>query len=321
MTFKNKKLFHLLLVLLPIFCFIVVSDIFVADITDIKQDTNTNIARLEEKKQQSIHYIIDNRIRQAKMQNNYIEDTFKSYISGYDKNELKEEMKEDVLDTKVVNILSNIIIYDTKITNLFETHYADHILFISNKNGIINVYNLSSNNPEIVFTNWSDYIAKKNNTKLTSSAIDRLINKVDNDENLVWESSIATYNGINNENYTISSNDTINEILDSNDSTEYKYYNMLIPTYVNISNQDSNYDFIIVREINLYKAIEPFGYNLSKYDTIIEDYNHEMNNLLYVTILFSISITLSLAVSIIIAVIKTNNYIKYRFKFKRDGDK
>lgn len=321
MNTKDSKLFHLILVLIPIFCFVIISDIFVSDIDSIKENTNENIAELEEKKNSSIHYIIDNRIRQAKMQNNYIKETFQTYVSDYNSDLLKEEFNSDTLDSRIVNILSGIIIYDTKITNLFETHYADHILFISNKNGIINVYNLSSNNPEIVFTNWSDYIEDKNNTKLTSSAINELITQSGSNNALVWESSIATNSSINNEDYVISSEATINRIIDTNDTTEYKYYNMLIPTYVNITNQNDDYDFIIVREINLYKAIEPFSYELSKYDTIIEDYKHEMNNLLYTTILFSISITASLAISIIIGVLKTNNYIKYKFKFKRDGDK
>lgn len=316
---KNSKLFHLILVLIPIFCFVIISDIFVSDISSIKKDTSENIIKLEEKKNKSIHYIIDNRIRQAIMQNNYIEDTFKSYISDYDKEQLKEELNSDALDSKVVNMLSNIIIYDTKITNLFETHYADHVLFISNKNGIINVYNLSSNNPEVVFTNWDEYIRRKNNTSLTSSAINKLIAK--QSSILVWESSIATNNNINNENYTDSSESTINDIINTDDSTEYKCYNILIPTYVNITDKNDSYDFIIVREINLYKTIEPFSYNISKYDAIIEDYKHEMNNLLYTTILFSISITMSLSISIIIGVLKTNNYIKYKFKFKKDGDK
>ena len=318
---KDSKKFHLLLVLIPIICFIIVSDIFVSDIRTIKQDTAYNIQILEEKKTESIHYIIDNRIRQARLQNAYIESAFKSYIDDYyDTTQLQKEMNSDNLDSKIINILSNIIIYDTKITSVFETHYSDHILFISNKNGIINIYNLSSNNPEIMFTNWDDYIAKKNNTQLTSSAIDKLINK--KDSVLVWESSIATKNNILNTEYTNSSEETIDKIIRTNNSFEYRYYNLLVPTYVNINNQeDDTYDFIIVREINLYKTLEPLSYNINKYDTIIEDYRHEMNNLLYITILFSISITISLSISIIIGVLKTNNYIKYKFKFKKDGDK
>lgn len=318
---KDSKKFHLLLVLIPIICFIIVSDIFVSDIRTIKQDTADNIQILEEKKTESIHYIIDNRIRQAKLQNAYIESAFKSYVNDYyDTTQLQKEMNSDNLDSKIINILSNIIIYDTKITSVFETHYSDHILFISNKNGIINIYNLSSNNPEIMFTNWDDYIAKKNNTQLTSSAIDKLINK--KDSVLVWESSIATKNNILNTEYTNSSEETIDKIIRTNNSFEYRYYNLLVPTYVNINNQeDDTYDFIIVREINLYKTLEPLSYNINKYDTIIEDYRHEMNNLLYITILFSISITISLSISIIIGVLKTNNYIKYKFKFKKDGDK
>ena len=318
---KDSKKFHLLLVLIPIFCFIIVSDIFVSDIRTIKQDTADNIQILEEKKTESIHYIVDNRIRQARLQNAYIESAFKSYVDDYyDTTQLQKEMNSDNLDSKIINILSNIIIYDTKITSVFETHYSDHILFISNKNGIINIYNLSSNNPEIMFTNWDDYIAKKNNTQLTSSAIDKLINK--KDSVLVWESSIATKNNILNTEYTNSSEETIDKIIRTNNSFEYRYYNLLVPTYVNINNQeDDTYDFIIVREINLYKTLEPLSYNINKYDTIIEDYRHEMNNLLYITILFSISITISLSISIIIGVLKTNNYIKYKFKFKKDGDK
>ena len=318
---KDSKKFHLILVLIPIICFIIVSDIFVSDIRTIKQDTSDNIQILEEKKTESIHYIIDNRIRQARLQNAYIESAFKSYVNDYyDTTQLQKEMNSDNLDSKIINILSNIIIYYTKITNVFETHYSDHILFISNKNGIINIYNLSSNNPEIMFTNWDDYIAKKNNTQLTSSAIDKLINK--KDSVLVWESSIATKNNILNTEYTNSSEETIDKIIRTNNSFEYRYYNLLVPTYVNINNQeDDTYDFIIVREINLYKTLEPLSYNINKYDTIIEDYKHEMNNLLYITILFSISITISLSISIIIGVLKTNNYIKYKFKFKKDGDK
>lgn len=316
---KDSKKFHLLLVLIPIFCFIIISDIFVSDIRAIKQDTSENIQTLEEKKTESIHYIVDNRIRQARLQNAYIESAFKSYIADYDTSQLQKEMNSDVLGNKIINILSNIIIYDTKITSIFETHYSDHILFISNKNGIINIYNLSSNNPEIMFTNWDDYIAKKNNTQLTSSAIDKLINK--EDSALVWESSIATKNNILNTEYTTSSEETIDKIIQTDNSFEYRYYNILVPTYVNINDQDDTYDFIIVREINLYKTLEPLSYNINKYDTIIEDYKHEMNNLLYITILFSISITISLSISIIIGVLKTNNYIKYKFKFKKDGDK
>lgn len=317
---KDSKKFHLILVLIPIICFIIVSDVFVSDIRTIKQDTADNIQILEEKKTESIHYIVDNRIRQAILQNAYIESTFKSYVEdNYDTAQLQKEMNSDNLDSKIINILSNIIIYDTKITSIFETHYSDHILFISNKNGIINIYNLSSNNPEIMFTNWDDYIAKKNNTQLTSSAINKLINK--KDSVLVWESSIATKNNILNTEYTNSSEETIDKIIQTDNSFEYRYYNLLVPTYVNINNQEDTYDFIIVREINLYKTLEPLSYNINKYDTIIEDYKHEMNNLLYITILFSISITISLSISIIIGVLKTNNYIKYKFKFKKDGDK
>ena len=62
---KDSKKFHLLLVLIPIICFIIVSDIFVSDIRTIKQDTAYNIQILEEKKTEAIHYIIDNRIRQV----------------------------------------------------------------------------------------------------------------------------------------------------------------------------------------------------------------------------------------------------------------
>lgn len=317
---KDSKKFHLILVLIPIICFIIVSDIFVSDIRTIKQDTADNIQILEEKKTESIHYIVDNRIRQARLQNAYIESAFKSYVEdNYDTTQLQKEMNSDNLDSKIINILSNIIIYDTKITSIFETYYLDHILFISNKNGIINIYNLSSNNPEIMFTNWDDYIAKKNNTQLASSAIDKLINK--QDSVLVWESSIATKNNILNTKYTNSSEETIDKIIQTNNSFEYRYYNLLVPTYVNINNQEDTYDFIIVREINLYKTLEPLSYNINKYDTIIEDYKHEMSNLLYITILFSISITISLSISIIIGVLKTNNYIKYKFKFKKDGDK
>lgn len=318
---KNNKLFHLFLVLIPIFCFIIVSDIFITDINSIKKNTNENIIELEDKKTKSVHYIIDNRIKQAKMQNEYIEETFKNYTSDYDINLLKEEINSNTLNDRIINILSTIIIYDTKITNLFETHYTDHILFISNKNGIINVYNLSSKNPKIYFTNWADYIEEKNNNELTSSAINKLLDYSDPNGYLVWESSIATHNNINNKNYTDSSEETVNTIIDTNNPDEYKYYNILVPTYVNITGQNDNFDFIIVREINIFKATEPFGYELFKYDAIIEDYKHEMNNLLYTTILFSIAITISLATSIIIGVIKTNNYIKYKFKFKRDGDK
>lgn len=318
---KNSKLFHLILVLIPILCFVVISDVFISDINSIKFNTTKNITELETKKNNSIHYIIDNRIRQAKMQNNYVEDTFKSYIADYNKDELREELASDVLDTKIVNMLSSIIIYDTKITNLFETHYADHVLFISNKNGMINIYNLSSNKPEIVFTNWGDFINKKNNAKLATSAVDKLIAEIDNNDVLIWESDIATHRGISNANYTESSKKLMNTIIDTNDPDQYEYYNILIPTYVSLGDDVNTYDFIIVREINLYKAIEPFSYELSKYDTIIEDYKHEMTNLLYITILFSITIDISLAISIIIGVLKTNNYIKYKFKFKRDGDK
>ena len=46
---KDSKKFHLLLVLIPIICFIIVSDIFVSDIRTIKQDTADNIQILEEK--------------------------------------------------------------------------------------------------------------------------------------------------------------------------------------------------------------------------------------------------------------------------------
>ena len=80
---KDSKKFHLLLVLIPIICFIIVSDIFVSDIRTIKQDTAYNIQILEEKKTESIHYIIDNRIRQAKLQNAYIESALKTYVNDY----------------------------------------------------------------------------------------------------------------------------------------------------------------------------------------------------------------------------------------------
>ena len=124
---KDSKKFHLLLVLIPIICFIIVSDIFVSDIRTIKQDTADNIQILEEKKTESIHYIIDNRIRQARLQNAYIESAFKSYVDDYyDTTKLQKEMNSDNLDSKIINILSNINILDIPIINNFP--YSSFIL-------------------------------------------------------------------------------------------------------------------------------------------------------------------------------------------------
>lgn len=307
---------HVLMVIIPVIClYFVVTGTF-STIVNIKSEIYSNAVRLENSKRESIKYIITNRINQAKMQNEFIASTMKEDLSDSDKIILHEDMKSNKITPHVTKILSDTIIYDMQINQIFNTKFTDHILFISNKDGIIDITGIEKGYPVAKFIKWTDIVDKKENKALTENAIYYLIENKSN--NLIfWESKKATNQRYQSA-YNTPNQITLMALIDNVPINDLINYNLLIPVYISF-NQENNqdYEFIIVREINIFSILKPFTYDINKYDIIVEEYRYNMNTLLFLSLFVGTIISLLLLGCILLGISTTDAYNKMTRRLRR----
>jgi hypothetical protein len=277
---------YLILAFLPIICFMIYIDLVLSSINELREEKEQTIVQLNIKRNVYIQSCINKRIIQARQQNEFLSDYYKK--SDYSNILLTSDTQDQ--------ILSSIIIYDKQLSNLYQRYNSDHILFISNIAGIVSV---SANN-NIKFTDWGTIKLSKNNYLLTNSTINTLLSDSSIDKVLIWESDIATKNNIYNPLYTDSNIETLYNVLANNDFINYSYYDILIPTYIIDNCNINSWNFIIIREINLYEALLYYKASIDKYDTTITAYNDDVYHILYIQFLFSIVNSLLLFASILL---------------------
>lgn len=307
---------HVLMVIIPVIClYFVVTGTF-STIVNIKSEIYSNAVRLENSKRESIKYIITNRINQAKMQNEFIASTMKEDLSDHDKIILHEDMKSNKITPHVTKILSDTIIYDMQINQIFNTKFTDHILFISNKDGIIDITGIEKGSPVAKFSKWTDIVEKKENKALTENAIYYLIENKSN--NLIfWESKKATHQRYQSA-YNTPNQMTLMALVDNIPIKDLINYNLLIPVYISFNPEnDQDYEFIIVREINVFSILKPFTYDINKYDIIIEEYRYNMNTLLFLSLFVGTIISLLLLGCILLGISTTDAYNKMTRRLRR----
>jgi hypothetical protein len=287
---------YLILAFLPIICFIIYIDLVLSSINELKEEKEQIIVQLNIERNAYIQSCINKRIIQARKQNEFLSDYYKK--SDYSNILLTNNTQE--------HILSNIIIYDKQLSNLYQRYNSDHILFISNIDGIVSI----SVNNSIKFTDWETIKLSKNNYSLTNSTINNLLSDNSIDKVLIWESDIATKNNIYNPLYTDSNIETLYNVLTNNDFINYSYYDILIPTYIIDKYNIDSWNFIIIREINLYEALLYYKANIDKYDNTITNYNSDVYHILYIQFLFSIVNSLLLLASILLGYKIFINYYK-----------
>lgn len=307
---------HVLMVIIPVIClYFVVTGTF-STIVNIKSEIYSNAVRLENSKRESIKYIINNRINQAKMQNEFIASTMKEDLSDSDKIILHEDMKSNKITPHVTKILSDTIIYDMQINQIFNTKFTDHILFISNKDGIIDITGIEKGYPVAKFIKWTDIVDKKENKALTENAIYYLIENKSN--NLIfWESKKATNQRYQSA-YNTPNQITLMALIDNIPINDLINYNLLIPVYISFNPENNqDYEFIIVREINIFSILKPFTYDINKYDIIIEEYRYNMNTLLFLSLFVGTIISLLLLGCILLGISTTDAYNKMTRRLRR----
>lgn len=318
----RKKLripLNILMVIIPIICLYFTVSFTFDNLASIKNDISVNVARMQNSKTENIKYILRNRMNQGKLQNEFISNAIKMHLSPENKRLLSDSINtnnDNDISYDLTRILSRITIYDMKITKMFNINLVDHILFISNKYGILDVKDIGTVYPYTKLIPWSEIINNKVNKSLTQSAIFELLS---NRQNLIfWESDEATNNhyiiGVVTPNmYSFES------IINTSSTGELVNYNILIPIYISLNNEHDNYDFIIVREINVYSAIKPFIYDINRYDFLIDEYKYNMNALLFLTAIIGTIISLLLLGCILVGVMSSNIYIRHT-KHRIGGD-
>ena len=315
---SKTQLYRICIVIIPIIFLYMISSIVFNNITQIKRDVQINISRLETARKDNIKYILNNRIHQAELQNQFIIKSIKNDLSYKDKRMLINDINSGNISEESSRILANTIVYDMKITNFFNTKSPDHILFISNKDGIITINDIDTMNPRVVLKEWSVIIDNKVNTQLTENAI---FNLLQNNHNFIyWESDAATCSSFISK-YNSSSKEDFYNIIDYMKTEGLINYNILVPIYINLyDDNNKSYNFIIVREINAYYALKPFIYDINKYNFIIDEYKYNMNTLSFITLFIGIVILLLLLGCMILGVIYGNS-LYYNKSHQMDGEK
>ena len=310
----RSRIIYGLFPIIPILVILFITDSFYTDINNLKQDYQNNIKNLEIQKNVIISSIINTRIYQSKMQNNkIILDLQEKLHESYGKNDIAHDgIKKDIDEIrseKIIDILTAVIIKDYEHTKLYNSINIDNIVFMSNTYGVIeftdNTHVKKSN--FIRFKNWDSVIETKVNSQLASNAIADILTMHGN--TIFWESNYVTkikpsirYSTPNDENFK--------HILNKTDKNEWFYYNILVPSYMYINSSPT--DLIIVRELNLYKLLEPYIHSINKYDTMIEEYKFDMTRLIFTKIIACISIAITLLISFFFALCSALENIKQK---------
>ena len=309
-----SRIIYGLLPIIPIIVILFITDSFYIDINSLKQDYQTNIKNLELQKNSTINSIINTRVYQSRIQNNkVIFDLQQKLHENYGKDDIAHEgIKKEINDTrseKIVNILTEVIIKDYELTKLYDAIDPDNIVFMSNKYGIIEFADNShiKKSNFIRFKNWDSVIDAKVNNQLASNAISDILNMHNNIT--FWESIYVTKDKPSIR-YSTPNNENFRHILNKVDKNEWKYYNLLVPSYMYINSSPT--DLIIVREINLYKLLEPYIHSINKFDAMVEEYKFDMTRLIFTKIIACIVISVALLMSFFFALCSTLENIKQK---------
>lgn len=289
----RKTIFYFLLVILPTIFLILFTNKMYNTIFTIKSNIDDNVDIIEELKNGSINMIISNYLSKAELQNEFTSEYLLFSLATYNKNVLERFIKNFDEESIKFNNLSTESNHDNKYTILFESNQKDRTLFIANKVGmriIDDKYALSTN--EFRFTTLPIIVLRRESNLDSPNTINMLKRNF----------SIMNFKFV----FDNQSNAFGDNHITFNSLEDLKDYNILIPTYVS-TNNGRTYDFLIVREIQLFKLIRPYTYDINHYNDIISDYKAATSRLLYMVILFTGVIDIFLFLSILLAAIKANS--------------
>lgn len=298
----NSKGFFALIPILPILVFLFITDAFYYDINELKSEYLNNIRKLETQKKTTVRTIILNRISQAKIQNHNMSIELKKCLNeeyNNDKFAISNDIENNILDNKLRKVFIHVLNKDHEMSRMYDTIEPDHIVFISNKYGIIELTNKNiANRSFISYKKWKEIVDSKNNKDLTDSAIHGILNMTE--DIIIWESNLATIEKFDlDAQYKSSGIKTISHLINNNQENIFKYYSVIVPTYVSINKEPD--DIIILREINLFNIIEPYIYSINKYNAMVEDYKYDMSKLIFLKIMACVTLTVTLLGSFFLA--------------------
>lgn len=311
-SYKNidTRFLFTILPIIPILIILFITDSFYSDIESLKADYSKNINHLVTQKKITLSTIISNRIAHAKMQNHSIQlELLKSINSNYpDKKIVINEMSGENISTDFSKILTNVLNKDHERSKMYDVLDQDHIVFICNYKGIFELSdNHNSQSNSAVYKSWNSFISSTYNKEFTKRTINRILS-IGYSRHLI-ESKLATLSEYNVTTYfDISSQNLLEDIINTGDIGVYQYFDILVPTYVSIYKSPD--DVIIIRRINLFSIIEPYIFSIHRYDSMVEDYKHDMNKLIFLKIMACVTITIALLGSFFLALFSALEKIK-----------
>lgn len=309
----NLRVIFGIIPLIPILILLAITDSFYNDINNLKRDYNANITHLEMQRDGMIRAIIFNRYNLAKAQNEVLKnDLLKTIDEKYaSRKEALEDIKDSSISPKMYNIYAEVIEDDYVSTKLYDITQADHLVFISNKFGMLMVNsNLNPHKPYNAFRSWDDIMNIKVNKKITDLAIKSIL--YGSEHIIFWESAHATIHGTYLEGIIDMHKDVFEEIINKDDESIFKCFSVLVPTYISIG--DAEDDIIIVREIDMFNIIQPYLYQFHKFHHMIEEYKFDMSRLIFIKILSCIAVSIALFCSFFLALWSTLDRLKFKEK-------
>lgn len=285
---KNRKtIFYLLLVLFPCIFILLFTNQVYDHIASLKNRVDTNIAAITQLKSNSVNIIISNYVARTSIQNEYTTEYILYGLASSNKEEFNEFLKsKDYTMYNTIDSNKNYVL-------VYKFNNTDSVLFIANDDGIKTLN--STFIPSVNFKFTTMAIITPKTPLITPEDKVRLLKKNLNIVNKKFyyndsESALGKFNV---------KLDTIDDL---------KNYNILVPTFVSINN-GKTYDFMIVREIQMYSLVTPYSYDLSYYTDITDSYRTETNRLMFIIVALASIIDIALVLSIITAAIKANKSI------------
>ena len=308
----SKKLI-MLLVAFPIIGLLIICNSFYYDIVEIKTQFKEDITSIEEQRTDAIFNILNGISREEKIHNQYIISKIVFDIGrvyGNNMDQLKIDLHSSE-DSPIFDIFAESIDYDKELSDIYDFVPNSSSLFIADKNGILADSGYVER--ERSSRKWDEEIKAKKYRELSKNAINMLLNK--STDIIYWESDKDK--SIYNRSLDIPSepNDhTIKEIIRNNNITHLRNFNILIPSYITNTGdifgvadvddhgiRNDNDKLIVVREINMYDALEPYMGKISNYDYLLNRYEAEVQTNIHTkTITF---LALSVICMIIVLVI------------------
>lgn len=276
-----KKRIIMLFALIPIIALIIACNDIYYEVVNINSSYQSNINELEQRKIDTVNYILEERKNQMKLQNTYVSQQLLHYLyHEYQNNptELERSLNTRDQNSPTTIIYNNILQTDITILKMADIEYSGETLFICDANGIIAD---SSNHSSTSSLTWNEIINKKENKNLTKNTINLLLNR--SKSTLIWKSNIPTE--FTDDSVVYPNEESIDEIIKKHGLQALKGYNILVPEYIdpeinspildvegfekvpNIKNR-----IILVREANLYTILEPYIFDINSYDYLIGKY-------------------------------------------------